>query len=420
MTRDILRGLAILLAGIVLATAAMIGVYMLPVDRMHANLAGAAHDLPAEGLYPRLIASSAASQLDDFTDALILSEVIYDGPRGLLDRAMNVYSPQGSNPTIAFTLAYNGASGDRWWTYSRYWHGYLAFLKPFFMIFSYDQFRSINGICQFLLIAWTAWLLFRKGLGKYIAALILAYLALYPPALGMSMQFSPCFYISMLAVCVILRSPTDCCPFRIRTIFLLTGMATSFFDFLTYPLATWGLPMVAYILLQKRTGWPMYREILWISAFWCLGYAGMWAGKWVVASLLTGENTFANGLAAVLGRTSWNAYEGGHNGAISLIDIYKRQIWPLWENTGFVILAASAVAVLFVRGMRRGGIPALLRMPALLPLAGTAIAPFVWYAVASNHSFVHFWFTFRALSVSVFAGSCLLIRWSDGPSVPEQ
>lgn len=420
MAKDLFRALAILLAGIVLAAAVMIGVFALPVDRMHENLADAAYSLPAEGNYPRLIRSSTASQLDDFTDALILSEVIYDGPRGLLDRAMNVYNMPGADRTVAFSLAYNDASGDGWEPYSRYWHGYLAVLKPFFMLFSYDQFRSINGICQFLLTALAAWLLFKKGLGRYIAALLLAYLALYPPALGMCMQFSPCFYISMLAVCVILHSPADCSPFRIRAIFLLAGMATSFSDLLTYPLVTWGLPMAVYILMQKRTGWPLYREILWLSVFWCLGYAGMWVGKWAVASLLTGENAFANGLSAVAERTAWHANEGGHTGAISLIDVYKRQIWPLWENTGFAILMVTAAAALFVRGMRRNGISALLHTPALLPLAGVAIAPFVWYAMASNHSFVHYWFAFRTLSVSVFAGSCLLIRWGDGPAARER
>ena len=33
------------------------------------------------------------------------------------------------------------------------------------------------------------------------------------------------------------------------------------------------------------------------------------------------------------------------------------------------------------------------------------LLPFVWFAVLSNHTFVHFWFTYRTLSISLY---CIL------------
>ena len=33
--------------------------------------------------------------------------------------------------------------------------------------------------------------------------------------------------------------------------FLLTGMATSYFDFLTYPIASLGMPLIVWLLLRR-------------------------------------------------------------------------------------------------------------------------------------------------------------------------
>lgn len=413
MKKDILRGLAVLLAGIVLATAAMVGVYALPVDRMHANLAGAAYDLPAEGNYPRLIASSAATMLDNYTDALILNEVIYQGPESLVDKAMCVYERVwDDNKVMNFSLAHNGLPNGRADSYSRYWHGYLVFLKPLFMLFTYSQLRMMNGAFQPLLVCLAVWLLLRRGLGRYAPALVFAYLALYPPAMGLSLQFSPCFYISLLAVCAVLRAPERPAPFRM--IFLLAGMATSFLDFLTYPLATWGLPITVYILLQKERGWPALRELAVLSAFWCVGYGGMWAGKWVVATLLTDENAFLAAWSRIKTRTATS--EGSDS--LTLARVFKSQVLTL-ANIGFAMPTLVAVVFYLIRGIRHGIRPPW-RTPAFAALLAVSISPFVWYAFASNHSFVHYWFTFRTLCISVFAGMCLLIRWSDGSPVPER
>ena len=32
-----------------------------------------------------------------------------------------------------------------------------------------------------------------------------------------------------------------------------------------------------------------------------------------------------------------------------------------------------------------------------------AILPFLWYMVVSNHSYIHYWFTYRILAISIYA-----------------
>ena len=44
----------------------------------------------------------------------------------------------------------------------------------------------------------------------------------------------------------------------------------------------------------------------------------------------------------------------------------------------------------------------------ILPFLFMAVIPFLWYFVVSNHSSIHFWFTFRELLIFFFAIFCSL------------
>lgn len=37
-----------------------------------------------------------------------------------------------------------------------------------------------------------------------------------------------------------------------------------------------------------------------------------------------------------------------------------------------------------------------------------ACYPFFWYIVFRNHSYIHYWFTYREIGISIFAIGCLL------------
>ena len=58
--------------------------------------------------------------------------------------------------------------------------------------------------------------------------------------------------------------------------FLLTGMATSYFDFLTYPVASLGMPLIVWLLLHRdETGGALAGRMVRCGLCWALGYAGM-------------------------------------------------------------------------------------------------------------------------------------------------
>ena len=135
------------------------------------------------------------------------------------------------------------------------------------------------------------------------------------------------------------------------------------------------------------------------SIFWGIGYAGMWAGKWVMGSLLTGTNLFADALQVVSERTSHEVYDE----KISVIFAVLRNGY-IYANLLGVLLAA--VLVIWIGYY-------LLRYRRNIKNSGwwlyvlVACGPVVWYCVTANHSYIHYWFTFRDLAVTFFALSMI-------------
>lgn len=406
MVKDILRGAALLLAGIFLATAALIAVCALPYDRTLENIQQAADVLTDEDYSMQLAPGSRASELDNFTDALMLSTASYD--RGtLVERAMlgHSYYWNGAIGGLA-SQAYAGGIGADLHGYSQYWHGYMIFLKPLLMLCDYSSIRMLNMACQLLLIGAILVLLARRGgMIGYAVPVLAAYIGLYPAAVSMSLQFSQVFYVSFLTVLVMLWRRDKLTSGGYRLLFLAAGMATSFFDLLTYPLFSWGMPMALYIAAADKWDKKQLAQVVLMSLFWCAGYGGMWAGKWAVGALLTGKDVFGRAFGEIRTLTAGRP----------LSEVIGLQVRTLLSNHGLVLaLAASALACLprIVRSPR----PDAGTWAAAALLGAVCLSPFVWYAVTSTHSDIHYWFTFRTMNIAVFALLCLLVRLGRRPA----
>ena len=70
------------------------------------------------------------------------------------------------------------------------------------------------------------------------------------------------------------------------------GIVVSYFDFLTYPLVTLGVPLCLLLILQadKITYLQKIKNIISLSIAWVIGYLGMWAMKWMIGSIATHKN----------------------------------------------------------------------------------------------------------------------------------
>ena len=402
-----LRVIAAILAGTVLLTL----VYCIPTETMEQHLAESVPGLSAEGSMPELF-SWCTSFLDNQTDAVMLSHAAHSTEESPLVQAMSAvrHHMQGYADVDSLAAHYlDGHSFDEDIPYYQYWHGYLVFLKPLLLVTTYQGIRILNAAVQALLLFLLVWLMFRKGLKHCILPYLICVAFLMPVTLAMSLQFSTCYYIMTFGSIAVLLAKEhldskDAC------IFLFIGVAAAFFDFLTYPIATLGIPAVFYFCLRKETSIrDTFCRGVRICFSWAFGYGIMWAGKWLVGSLATGINVLSTATSKISERTSASILQGDSI-AVSPLTALSANIRFFLKTPAVIIFAVYVLVmlILLVLMWKKKGLTAVNTVQVIFPFVILACLPPAWYLVTVNHSVIHYWFTCKALVVSAFAGMCAL------------
>ena len=405
------RLLAALAAGILLGFLLITASYLLPVDRIQQNVRKSAETVEREGSYPFLYQNWRSTRLDNFTDSIMLLLAAYPGDGNFVQNAMlSTYTRFADHdPAQGLVKWATGATdGMQTHSYARYWHGYLVWLKPLLLVFDYGHIRILNAVLQCLLNLLVLYAMFRRGRKRLMLPYLLMVLFLTPTALFQSFQFSWIFYVTAAAVLLlVLRFEKLAAAGGLWRVFLFTGMATSYVDFLTYPLFTLGVPLALCIALRGRESLKTsLADVIGLSLTWGIGYVGMWAGKWLLCGLLTGSDVLMTVQGNILARMSNATLEE----TFGWVDVVKRNIeaYNHWIYLGPFLLCTAGYALFFGREhiTLSGGALSVSRQwagGALLPLALAALIPFVWYFVAGNHTYIHYWYAHRTLAVTAFA-----------------
>lgn len=394
---------SILLMGLLL----MIGVYMLPTGRMKAHIANSDDTFNYEGIFPQLMQGYKSSQLDNFTDTLMYATAIHEGSGNAVQDAMRNarYEYENNNMAQSLNDYANDASGMESLRYevhySRYWHGYLVILKPLLLMFEVGEIRMMNMIVQGSMVI-ALFYLIRKKLGERYQLPVMVMLAvLNPVVLPLSLQFSWVYYISLGGAIWLLSMDN---PFAVKKyvlLFLIIGMLTSYLDLLTYPLITLGLPVVLLVLLDCNSGGIQRTIRMMESAFvWGIGYAVMWMGKWLFAWLLGGDDIWKDAIAEVLLRTSM---AGDQKEMITFGMVLERNFQVLLKWPYLLLAALFVSGCLWLKRMERGEKESRKHLIDVMPYVLIMLMPIVWFCVLSNHSWLHYWFTYRELAVTVLA-----------------
>ena len=409
-----LLGRSALLVAICVAVgfALLLAAFALPTEPMRENALASQDVFAREGSYPMARTLGVDAKLDNFTDSMMLVQAGYQAPETtLLQRTLNVYRPfpHGNRGAAAGVYAESLATPAPapQSNYGRYWHGYLAVLKPLLSLFTYEQLRVVNAVWVALLGLIVAALMWRRGLRRYILPFVVTVLLFDPVATAMNMFYTQVYAVTMLA-CIAILSGWNWLRARegrLLLLFTLTGCLTSYLDLLTCPLVSFGIPCVLCLCLAAPDWKDGLKLVLTALICWGIGYGGMWAGKWVLAALLGGENI---GLLETLRLRSSAAGASNPLGAIAVI--VKRLLVHLRvPMLALALLLALVLAVLF---LRRSPLEKLKSL-AWLPWAAVCLLPFVWIAFAQNHSYIHRWFVYRLLAICVFGGLCLLARLTE-------
>lgn len=143
--------ICILFVCIGIGTGLMTLAYLIPVNIMEPHIRETQTVFIEEGAYPEL-SKYCSSRLDNWSEANMILSAIYDGPERTLEKAMNIcqYRIENNSKPVESLMAYFGVSVNEKvispWT--RYWCGFLVFLKPLFALMSYKTIRTVNLIFQ--------------------------------------------------------------------------------------------------------------------------------------------------------------------------------------------------------------------------------------------------------------------------------
>ena len=330
---------------------------------------------------------------DNYTDALIINQACCGGRDGLMNNVLLV--PRRAGEGIEQTPALKGLLNDDgpevYINYPRYWHGSTFLMRFLLTIDDYVGLRIFFYLLSSLLMLWALVAVGRR-LGMWVSALwLLSMVLVMAFMMQFSIQFLPVLMISVCAVLWVVYRVKD--AKGMAMLMFVVGSLTAYFDLLTCPMVTWGVPMCVWLVKERRehAAHPLVGGLLqWggISLLWAVGYGATWVGKWLLATLATPVNVMSDGLNEFGIRagggedfTRWDA----------LMQNAGQIHWPYFCITLLVLLV-----LVFLKFDRKG-------LKTALMLLLTAIVPCVWYMATANHSYLHFWFTFRSMMVVLLA-----------------
>lgn len=398
--RKLFIALITVIISVIIGMVLLLLVNSIPNEKMVGNIKESVKVFEREETYPQLMDGMYSSRLDNFTDAIILLTSAYKKDTSLIDRTVNAYriTYPDTNPVNSLILWGGVCSEDfNTYKYSRYWHGYQIIVKILLLFFNYQEIRYLNMALQILVVILIILMMKHLDLSYLIVPYVMFYLCLCPIALMMSLQFSAIFYVTNIS-CVIMMAVYEKKQANIWIIFLVSGICTSFFDLLTYPLIALFIPLIICLCLGGDKKFVnISKDALQFCLSWGIGYIGMWSGKWICGSILLKENIINDALKQILNRTALESSQG----EFTRWEVIAKNI-DVFNELPLKLLLVSFILVYIFRIIYLS-----FRLKKIVIKNGYlllfSVVPLIWYCVLTNHSYIHFWFTFRTLSISVFS-----------------
>lgn len=407
----------IMIFGPIIGLVLLLLVYLLPIDAMARHIYDSRDLIISEFEDEVQIDGYRASLTGCFTDCLMLEHAIYENKNHTkLEQALRMYrgeiiedAPITENwaPGRSLIAYLQGIELPSEVEYGRYWHGYLVILKPLLMLTSVSGIRLLNSAFQLLLVGIVVMQLVEKKKKSLAFAFLISMPFMWYFSSYASLSLSICLYLVLLWSIVFLNM-----HMRIErqksfiAFFMVVGMTTAYFDFLTYPLVTLGYMLVLWLALCGKGTAKDSVNVLQYSIAWGGGFGWMWGSKWVLCDILTNSKTIQDALKNVFIRSASAEGQGRIGG---FLPVLAKNLQP-YVNWTFILLFIFGIGYSLFQIGRNKEKKAVVKSSFLQLRSGGIIAyfmvalfPMAWFFLMQNHSEQHWIFTCRIISVSVFA-----------------
>lgn len=301
----------------------------------------------------------------------------------------------------------HGENIEESYEYARYWHGYLVLLRPLLLLGNYCTIRIILFMLTLACVVTMLILLWKRINWKISFIYAVGLLSINIFIVSQSINEILIFLVAFISNIVLLVNKE-----KIKNIgifFFIVGSISSFIDLLTAPIITLGLTTITYfLLLQKEEDISVKKcitEMFKIVIVWALGYGITWISKWVIMELFFNRNIISQSIKQAMYRT--NQVERNGVKLFTPAQVIISNIEYL-SNTIIIMLLTIEIIYIIVMLIKNYKVEISFKsnIKKCIPYIIVFCFPIAWYMVLKQHSYIHSFFTYRILSVSII---CLLI-----------
>ncbi len=395
--------------------AALAGAAAIPNSAIRENMTRSAlsyRDVDAFALGDDILNRTA----DNYADAILLN-ISYnmgkaDPVTGSLNTGYYAEEETGVNYGLYLSVAEDKVPNN---DYTRYWHGSSIFVRLCHLFTDVNGMKLLGfGVICLLILLTLGMLLAKKQIFPTIA-LVLSLCAVQFWNLRLSLEYQSA-YLLAFALCPLYLLAEKKGDTKLLFLSVIGGTAVAFFDFLTTETVTILLPLLLIFSIRaKEHRLGSLKESFFLTGkcliAWGVAYAMTFLAKWILAALITDAGVFETALSSVAERLGGSVGDYQDKPA----HIFSSLLANLTMPFGSDVRVASGLAL--------GGIGVILlilfsiwylfrsKTPnrsawLFLTLGGLVLLRFL---VLNNHSFLHCFFTYRALCPTVFA--LLMALW---------
>ena len=395
------------IACLTLICAPLIGVflmflaYCIPTNPITFNVKNSLAIYQVEQKWYRWAPPYFSSQLENFGDAYLLSKAVFPVTDPLKDSMLGAKceTQRDEHPVIALFDCLETA--DKSNTYraetARYWSGSLTLLKPLLTIFTLSEIRILSMILQFFLLCLLVIQLHQKGGYKLLLPFLLGVCILNPISCALSISYAPLYCITLLSCLILLKYNLYNSP-KYWYFFLLIGIITIFFDQFTYILVPLGFPLILFVLLNNEKTFLKMKKIIIASVSWGIGFSGMWLGKWLASSLITGRNIFIEAFNQMKFRVGEDVY-GKKITSLDAVQENLDALFACFPAQFYLFLLLGITVWIILNFIREYKIQ--FQKSIIFPLLLIGTYPFIYCAIIKNAAFIHQWMFYRMFALTV-------------------
>lgn len=297
--------------------------------------------------------------------------------------------------------------------YTRYWHGTAGVIRILHLFTDVIGIKSLGFLMILVLAAVIMILLIRDGKDAMAIAFFLSICAVKIWNVRLSMEYQPAFIIAFL-MCIFYLLFEKKGNNYLMLLAVAGGELIAFFDFLTTETVVILLPLILVITVRALDGRigtekDNLRLIITQGIAWLASYGMTIFMKWLLASVITGENKFLTALNMAKERVNGNVpMEEGVNPVLQILiapaanlsvlfgGTKRIEMFPLTAGIILIIIFFVILVISMWKVMKE-------KKTVFMMLFVLGFMIIIRYIVLNNHSYLHAFFTYRGLISMILA-----------------